>query len=102
MTRLATFANGTPVALATNGTVLLARGLASMTTTVVPTTAYCTLIRPRTSRALAIEVVYDSMTSTTQGGNVCGGIAHAESPLCTPASSTCSMTPPISTSPVWS
>ena len=29
-------------------------------------TAYCTLISPRTSRALAIEVVYDSMTSTTQ------------------------------------
>ncbi len=31
ITRLATFANGTPVAFATNGTVRLARGLASMT-----------------------------------------------------------------------
>ena len=30
---------------------------------------------------------------------VWGGRAHAESPECTPASSTCSMTPPISTSP---
>src|SRR4028118_1386651 len=42
------------------------------------------------------------MTSTTHDGSVGGGIAHAESPECTPASSTCSMTPPIRTSPVWS
>ena len=34
--------------------------------------------------------------------SVGGGIAHAESPECTPASSMCSMTPPMSTSPVWS
>jgi hypothetical protein len=31
ITRVATLASGTPVALATNGTVRLARGLASMT-----------------------------------------------------------------------
>ena len=73
MTLLATFASGTPVALATNGTVRLARGLASITYTVVPSTAYCTLIRPRTSKALAIDLVYDSMTSTTHGGSVWGG-----------------------------
>ena len=36
ITRVATLASGTPVALATNGTVRLARGLASITCTVVP------------------------------------------------------------------
>ena len=102
ITRVATLANGTPVAFATNGTVRLARGFASMTYTLVPATANCTLIKPRTSSAAAIAVVYDSITSTTQAGSVCGGIAQAESPECTPASSTCSMTPPINTSPVWS
>ena len=57
ITRVATLASGTPVALAMNGTVRLARGLASMTYTVVPVTAYCTLIRPRTSRRAAIAAV---------------------------------------------
>ena len=57
ITRVATLASGTPVALATNGTVRLARGLASMTYTVVPVTAYCTLISPRTSRRSAIAAV---------------------------------------------
>ena len=80
ITRLATFANGTPVALATNGTVRDARGFASMTYTVVPNTANCTLIRPRTSSACAIEEAYSLMTSTTHDGRVWGGIAHAESP----------------------
>ncbi len=102
ITRVATLASGTPVALATNGIVRLARGLASITNTVVPATAYCTLISPRTSRRSAIAAVYASMTSTTHDGSVGGGIAHAESPECTPASSTCSITPPMSTSPVWS
>jgi hypothetical protein len=64
ITRDATFASGTPVAFATNGTVRLARGFASITCTVVPVTAYCTLIRPRTSSAAAIDRVYDSITST--------------------------------------
>ena len=102
ITRVATLASGTPVALATNGTVRLARGLASITYTVVPVTAYCTLIRPRTSRRSAIAAVYASITSTTHDGSVGGGIAHAESPEWTPASSTCSMTPPMSTSPASS
>ena len=52
MTRLAIFASGTPVALATNGTVRLARGLASMTKTWSSFTANCTLIRPLTSSAV--------------------------------------------------
>ena len=46
ITRAATLASGTPVALATNGTVRDARGLASMTNTWFALTAYCTLIRP--------------------------------------------------------
>ena len=46
MTRAATLASGTPVALATKGTVRLARGLASMTKTSLPRTAYWTLIEP--------------------------------------------------------
>ena len=53
MTRAATFTSGTPVALATNGTVRLARGLASITKTWPCLTAYWTLMRPRTSRASA-------------------------------------------------
>ncbi len=57
MIRLATLASGTPVALATNGTVRLARGLASITKTWLPFTAYCTLIRPLTSSASAIRNV---------------------------------------------
>src|SRR5262249_10313727 len=100
ITLVATLASGTPFALATNGTVGVARGLASITNTAWLSTAYWTLIRPRTSSRLAIAVVYCMITSTTQSGNVWGGIAQAESPECTPASSTCSITPPISTSPV--
>ena len=42
------------------------------------------------------------MTSITGRDRVGGGIAHALSPECTPASSTCSITPPMSTSPVAS
>jgi hypothetical protein len=53
ITRAATFTSGTPVALATNGTVRLARGLASITNTWPSRTAYCTLSSPWTSRASA-------------------------------------------------
>src|SRR4028119_1088020 len=42
------------------------------------------------------------MPSTTSCGSVGGGITQALSPECTPASSTCSMTAPISTSPAAS
>ena len=57
ITRLATLASGTPVALATNGTVRLARGLASITKTWPLFTAYCTLMSPMTSRASAMRRV---------------------------------------------
>ena len=36
-----------------------------------------------------------SIVATVAASSVCGGIAHAESPECTPASSMCSITPPI-------
>ena len=102
ITRAATLARGTPVALATNGTVRLARGLASMTNTWPCFTAYCTLSGPRTSRASAMARVWDSMTSITSADRVGGGITQALSPECTPASSTCSITAPMNTSPVRS
>ncbi len=92
MTRAATLASGTPVALDTNGTVRLARGLASITKTWWLWTAYCTLTRPRTSRASAMARVWPSMTSMTAGLSVGGGMTQALSPEWTPASSTCSMT----------
>jgi hypothetical protein len=57
ITREATLARGTPVALATNGTVREARGLASMTNTWLALTANCTLMSPFTSRASAIAAV---------------------------------------------
>ena len=57
ITRDATLASGTPVALATKGTVRLARGLASMTKTCPAFTAYCTFSRPTTSRASAMARV---------------------------------------------
>ena len=61
--RAATFTSGTPVALATNGTVRLARGLASMTNTWFAFTAYCTLMRPTTSSSVAMARVWPSMTA---------------------------------------
>ena len=107
ITRAATFTSGTPVALATNGTVRLARGLASITKTwpaLSPSrfTANWTLIRPRTSSASAKARVWPSMTAIVSAESEYGGMAQAESPECTPASSTCSMIPPITISPVWS
>ena len=43
--------------------------------------------------------MWSSIVAMTSAESVGGGIAHAESPECTPASSMCSMIPPISTSP---
>ena len=86
MTRAATLASGTPVALLTNGTVRLARGFASITETAPSFTAYCTFSRPRTSSASARRRVYSSMVAIDLAAvSVGGGIAHAESPECTPA-----------------
>ena len=46
--------------------------------------------------------VCSSITAIVSADSEYGGIAHAESPECTPASSTCSITAPMNTSPVWS
>ena len=117
--RAATIASGTPVALATNGTVRDALGLASITNTSLAPgplhrvgicnglspfrlTANCTFRRPFTSSSCAIRRVWSQMTATTSSPSVVGGIVQAESPECTPASSTCSITAPISTSPAQS
>ncbi len=102
ITRAATLARATPVALATNGTVRLARGLASITYTFSRWTAYCTLSNPLTPSASAMARVWPSIVATTAALSVGGGITQALSPECTPASSTCSMIAPISTSPVAS
>ena len=55
--RAAALTRGTPVALATNGTVRDARGLASSTNTWPAFTAYWTLMSPTTSRAAAMARV---------------------------------------------
>ena len=57
-------------------------------------------MRPHTPSDSASARVCRSSSSTTSGRSVCGGSAQAESPECTPASSTCSMTPAMRISPV--
>ena len=57
MIQAASLASGTPRALATNGTVRLARGFASITKTWPAFTAYWTFTRPRTSSASAMARV---------------------------------------------
>ena len=86
ITRAATFTSGTPVAFATNGTVREARGFASITNTWLPLTAYCTLMRPRTSRASAMRRVCSSITPTVSGvreygGQHAGGVAGVDAGL---------------------
>ena len=90
--------SGMPVALATNGTVREARGLASITYTSPSRTANCTLTRPTTPSARASSRVWRRTSASTSSPMASGGITQAESPECMPASSTCSMTAPISTS----
>ncbi|GAA3421674.1 hypothetical protein GCM10018952_69160 [Streptosporangium vulgare] len=57
ITLAAALASGTAVALETNGTVRLARGLASSTYRMLADMAYCTLSRPRTPTPLAMASV---------------------------------------------
>ncbi len=102
ITRAATLASGTPVALAMKGTVRDARGFTSSTETAPSFTAYWTLISPSTPSASAKRRVWASMVAITSRASVGGGMAQALSPLWTPASSMCSRTPPITTSPVRS
>ena len=94
MIRAAALANGTAVALETNGTVRDARGLASSTYSTPPASAYCTFSRPRTPTPAAMASVAARTCATSPRPMVIGGSAQAESPEWMPASSMCSMTPP--------
>src|SRR3954452_22879511 len=98
ITRQATLASGIPIALDTNGTVRDARGLASMTYSSPPSTAYWTFRRPTTPSPRAIPAVHARIWSSIAWPSECGGSTHAESPEWMPASSTCCMIPPIQTS----
>ena len=99
MSRAAILARGTPVALLTNGTVRLARGFASMIQTRSSRTAYCTLSRPTTSSAPASAAVCASIVASTRPTAWAAESRTRSRPECTPASSMCSMIPPMSTSP---
>ncbi len=94
MTRAAAAASATPVALATKGTVRLARGLASKTYSTSWAKANCTLIRPRTPMASASKRVASRTCRISSRPRVMGGSTQAESPEWMPASSMCSMIPP--------
>ena len=96
MTRAATFASGTPVALLTNGTVRLARGFASMHEHLAVLHRVLHVEQPDDVERVGQRVRCAPRSSrATSAESVGGGIAHAESPECTPASSMCSMTPPM-------
>ena len=98
MIRQASLASGSPTALETNGTVLEARGLASITYSSPAWIAYWTFISPTTPIASAISRVAARICSSISSPSECGGSTQALSPECTPASSTCCMIPPIQTS----
>ncbi len=97
--RQAIFASGTPTAFDTNGTVREARGLASITySSSSPYTANWMLISPTTpSRSASRRVASSTRASISVPSDIVG-MTQAESPECTPASSTCCMIPPIATS----
>ena len=104
MQRAAILASATPVAFDTNGTVREARGLTSrMKIVASPCSsvwiANCVFIKPTTFSSRAICATCTRNASCTAGGSEYGGSEHDESPECTPASSICSMMPPISTLP---
>mmetsp|Transcript_894 Transcript_894/g.2081 ORF Transcript_894/g.2081 Transcript_894/m.2081 type:complete len:325 (-) Transcript_894:2193-3167(-) len=99
ISRLAYLAMGWPTALATKGTVREARGLASMMYSFSPWTAYWMFMRPTTLSSLAILGVQSRTWASTSSVMVCVGMMQALSPLCTPASSMCSMMPQMTTLP---
>ena len=104
MQRAAIFASGMPVALDTNGTVREARGFTSSKKIVsVPSasvwTANWVFIRPITFSALASATTWSRSFACVSADSEYGGSEHDESPECTPASSMCCITPPISTLP---
>lgn len=60
------------------------------------------LSRPTTPSARASAGVHARMVASAEAGTVWVGSEQAESPLCTPACSMCSMMPPMTTAPVAS
>src|SRR5882762_6200354 len=60
--------------------------------------AYCTFISPTTFNASASRFVYSRIVSRIAGEKLTGGNTQEESPECTPASSMCSIIPPMTTS----
>ena len=100
ISRQATLASDTPIALDTNGTVREARGFASITYSSSPSpwTANWMLISPITPSASAMARVASSTCRSISGPSDIAGITQAESPEWMPASSTCCMIAPISTS----
>ncbi len=93
MTRVASFARDTPVALLTKGTVLEPLGFTSRIKTVPPLTAYWIFISPTTFSSRARALVCVLIFSMTPEANEMAGRTQALSPLWIPASSICSMIP---------
>ena len=95
MISAAALASVMPSAFATNGTVREARGLASSTYSTPAPIANCTLSRPFTPMPRAMPSVASRTRSISARPRVTGGRVQLESPEWMPASSMCSMTPPM-------
>ena len=101
-TSVATRARETPITFDTNGTVREARGFASSTQIRSSLTASCRFSSPTTPSRRPRRRAMSSIVSSSSSESVAGGIWHDESPECTPASSMCSITAPMKTSPAAS
>src|SRR5262249_27569588 len=75
--------SGTPVALATNGTVRDARGFASRTKSLPVSRASWRLIRPRAPRPAAIRLATSRISTSSASETDGPGRTQAESPECT-------------------
>ncbi len=82
----------TPIAFDANGTVRDARGFTSSTNTSSSATASCTFSTPTTPSAGPSRRTISCDLGGGGGASDCAGSTQAESPECTPASSTCCMT----------
>ena len=96
--RTASSTIGTPVTLDRNGTVREARGLTSMRYTPSSRTMNWALTRPFAPSASTIRSIVATISAWSPSLTVCGGNTPTESPEWTPARSTCSSSPGISTS----
>ena len=94
----AILASGTPFALDTNGTVLLALGFTSITKISSFLIANWIFKRPLTFRAKASFLVWILISFKSLSLMETGGKQHAESPEWTPASSMCCIIPATYTS----